>query len=613
MRNGTHKTTLILAFFLGLTLMTYGQAEEEKVSFSASGGFYETSFSLSLECLSSLHHVRYTTNGTTPDASSRLYEQPLWLDSSLYSHSNIYTILTSPEDLFYLPDSVQHCIVIRAAVFDENDSCVSKTFTNSYMIKSLGCDSHGLPVVSLCADSLDLFDNETGIFVPGIHYDPLDPNWTGNYYQEGREWERPINIEFYEQDNTGINQQAGIRTHGGNGRRFQQKCVKMYAREEYGKKRFTHKFFETIPQNSFKHLVLKPFCASWNQTGVIDYLSNIYASTLDLETLASRPVVLYLNGEYWGIYYIHERPDERYLEDHYDVDINHVNLVSGWNPILDHGTLEYFNSFYQWMENADLSNPDSYAYAETRMDIGNFIDYQIFEIFMENTDWPANNMRMWQVDDNPWRWIFYDGDACMQWLTYTAFENAIYVGDALWPSSTKSTLFFRKLLENEEFKSRFTSRFLDLLNTSFNYSVLGPFFDEIREQLEPEVPLQSERFGFPTNFEAWNEDMVRTKWFIMRRADDIIEPLNVFLNLPDLIQTSFQCYPNPTSDEIHINIAADTFGINEISIYDITGRKVFVAPCLFTEGNNEITIHPQLKAGIYLLHMGDYSQKIVRY
>ena len=156
MRNGTHKTTLILAFFLGLTLMTYGQAEEEKVSFSASGGFYETSFSLSLECLSSLHHVRYTTNGTTPDASSRLYEQPLWLDSSLYSHSNIYTILTSPEDLFYLPDSVQHCIVIRAAVFDENDSCVSKTFTNSYMIKSLGCDSHGLPVVSLCADSLDL-------------------------------------------------------------------------------------------------------------------------------------------------------------------------------------------------------------------------------------------------------------------------------------------------------------------------------------------------------------------------------------------------------------------------------------------------------------------------
>ena len=387
----------------------------------------------------------------------------------------------------------------------------------------------------------------------------------------------------------------------------------MYAREEYGKKRFTHKFFETIPQNSFKHLVLKPFCASWNQTGVIDYLSNIYASTLDLETLASRPVVLYLNGEYWGIYYIHERPDERYLEDHYDVDINHVNLVSGWNPILDHGTLEYFNSFYQWMENADLSNPDSYAYAETRMDIGNFIDYQIFEIFMENTDWPANNMRMWQVDDNPWRWIFYDGDACMQWLTYTAFENAIYVGDALWPSSTKSTLFFRKLLENEEFKSRFTSRFLDLLNTSFNYSVLGPFFDEIREQLEPEVPLQSERFGFPTNFEAWNEDMVRTKWFIMRRADDIIEPLNVFLNLPDLIQTSFQCYPNPTSDEIHINIAADTFGINEISIYDITGRKVFVAPCLFTEGNNEITIHPQLKAGIYLLHMGDYSQKIVRY
>ena len=212
-------------------------------------------------------------------------------------------------------------------MFDENEECISEVTTQSYFIRALGCDTHGLPVMSLCADSLDLFDQEYGIFVPGVHFDPSNPNWTGNYYMTGEAWERTINVEFYEQNNTGINQQAGLRTHGGNGRRFPQKCMKLYAREAYGKKRFEHRFFDNLPLNSFKHLVLKPFAASWNDTGVNDHISNQIAAQLNVESLASRPVVLYLNGEYWGIYYIHERPDERYLEDHFDVDITKVNLL----------------------------------------------------------------------------------------------------------------------------------------------------------------------------------------------------------------------------------------------------------------------------------------------
>ena len=116
---------------------------------------------MSLDCQSDLHHVRYTTNGTSPSATSFLYEHPLWLDESLYSHSDIYTILTSPPDKFYLPDSVLHCIVIRAAVFDENDSCVSATATQSYLIRDLDNIDTQLAMMSICADSLDLFDYET--------------------------------------------------------------------------------------------------------------------------------------------------------------------------------------------------------------------------------------------------------------------------------------------------------------------------------------------------------------------------------------------------------------------------------------------------------------------
>ena len=373
----------ILLVFLAVVS---AKAQTDMVVFSAPGGFYEESFALQLFNVNTSNHIRYTTNGNRPDANSPLYSDSLYLDESLYSTSDIYTIVNCPETEFYLPDSVQRCIVIRAAVFDGNDSCVSAVKTNSYFIRALGCDTHGLPAVSLCADSLDLFDYQRGIFVPGAWFDPLNPNWTGNYYQEGRDWERLMNIEFYELDNSGINQQAGLRTHGGNGRRFQQKCVKIYAREEYGKKRFKHKFFENIPLNSFKHLVLKPFEASWGFSGVNDHICNQIAAQLNVEALASRPVLLFLNGEYWGVYYIHERPDERYLEDHLDVDIDNVNLISGWNPIIDHGTPIHFNEFYRWMETADLSDNEAFAYAETKMDMNNFIDYQIFELFINNED-----------------------------------------------------------------------------------------------------------------------------------------------------------------------------------------------------------------------------------
>jgi hypothetical protein len=388
----------------------------------------------------------------------------------------------------------------------------------------------------------------------------------------------------------------------------------MYAREEYGKKRFKHKFFETIPLNNFKHLILKPFFASWNESGVNDHICNQIASQLDLEALASRPVVLYLNGEYWGIYYIHERPDERYLEDHFDVDIEHVNIINAWNPFVACGTDENFLELFHWMEDADLTDPEAYAYAKTKMDIDNFVDYQIFELFAENTDWPANNMRCWQENDGKWRWIFFDGDACLRWITYFAFENAVCEGNEIWPSNWRATLFFRRLLENEEFKEQFNHRFHELLGTAFSYSTTKPIFDNAKAAIINEVQFQSDRFGFPTSVDTWNEAMGRVNWFLMKRSENMEEHLQeLLINLPEIQEVGLACYPNPFSGDLHLLYDADVVEVNEIAIYDLTGRKVFAMPCQHTEGTNEITLHPRLSAGVYVLKVGNLVQRIVKY
>ena len=345
---------------LGLFSFALGaMAQADKVEFSKQGGFYEESFSITLTC-DNRHHIRYTTNGDTPTATSALYSDSLFLDESLYSKSNIYTIHNCIPFYYHHVSDVERAIVIRAAAFDENDSCVSPVVTNTYFISALGCDLHGLPVLSIATDSLSLFDYETGIFIPGASYDPADSLQTGNYINTGREWERPINVEFYEPDNQGINQQCGMRIHGGASRLFQQKGLRLYAREEYGKKRFTHRFFPDSPIIKYKRLSLHPFrCSNWLQTGGQDYLGHRVASHLDVDALSVRQTVVFINGEYWGIYTLEESPDQRYLEDHYDVDLDQVNILKFWG-VPQYGDPSDCQAFRRWIEQADLTQITSF-------------------------------------------------------------------------------------------------------------------------------------------------------------------------------------------------------------------------------------------------------------
>lgn len=624
------KNILQIVVFAGLLfgLSPTAIGQTEKVIFSASGGFYETSFSLSLECLSELHHVRYTTNGATPDATSKLYEQPIWLDKSLYSHSNIYTILTSPTDLFYLPDSIQHCIVIRAAVFDENDSCVSKTATNSYFIKALGCDSHGLSVISLCADSLDLFDYERGIMVPGVFFDSLNPMSTGNYYQRGREWERVVNVEYHDYaDNSGINQVCGLRTHGNRARHQPQKGLKIYARQEYGKKRFTYPFFETSPFNSFKHLVIKPYSTLYPFTGIQDYICSQAAIDMGLEAGLSRPVVLYINGEYWGIYFLQEKMDERYLEDHFGIDIEHCQIVSNWNGWADYGgTLdEYgnnieFANMMDWLETAELSNEYDYQHLCELIDVDNFMDYIILETFIANDDWPANNMRCWKMDNGRWRWMFYDGDAALNNYSLDPFGNAIpldvfgnatYIGEYNWPSSTRATLLFRKCLENHAFVKNFESRMSQWCHDALAFENMGHHFQHIKYWIRPEIAMQSFRFGIPEHVGYWNWACTLTDDFLADRVETYSAEYVNYVRLDEHHDSAlFSIFPNPTKDLLFVQTMHGPFlpAETEYRITNPMGQTLLQGR--ITAEIQQINI-AKLPAGMYFVTYAGETRKFV--
>ena len=592
--------------FIGIALLwAQGLLAQAEVAFSRPGGFYEESFSLSLSCAGG-HNIRYTVNGGTPTAEASLYTEPLLLDEACYSHSDIYTIVNSIPSVFYPVEDVKHAIVVRAAVFDEQEHRVGPVITQTYLIKSLGCNLHGLPVMSINADSLDLFDYETGIFVPGMYYDPADSTHTGNFHQTGREWERRINVEFYEPDNRGLNQQCGLRTHGGASRWFQQKGLKLYARDEYGKKRFNHKFFEHSSIASFKRLILHPFrCSNWLQTGAQEYLAQRVASRLDIDVLGVRQTALFVNGEYWGIYTLEESPDERYLEDHYDVELDEVNVIKWWE-VEQYGDITEWWDFYQWMRNeADMLVAADSARAFAQLDMSCFVDYMLFGTFSANLDWPQNNVMLWQAaNGEPFRFIFFDGDGCFTNVNYNALDNAIHQGG--------NSVIFKRLLTSDYFRQLMMDRFLELKETHLSYEAMKPFLEEYRVAVAAEIPDQARRFGFPWHQWRWAADMDTTDAFLRNRCQRFELDLMSFLSVDEQSEMlEFACYPNPSQGSFTLQFTANGNAMMPFEVIDVVGRKVISGSKQVREGVNAFNIETNLPAGLYLVRMGGSVRRIV--
>ena len=582
------------------------KAQNDTVLFSVKGGFYEQVFPLELHNTNPQYYIRYTTNGNQPTAQSPAYDRPLVLNSAMYSKSNIYTIVNTIPSAFYLPNDVQRAIVVRAAVFDQNGNCVSRVVTNSYFIRSLGSDFHGLPVLSIAVDSLSLFDYETGIFIPGVNYNPVDSTTTGNYWKKGIEWERPINFEFYEPDNNGINQICGLRTHGGASRRFQQKGMKLYAREEYGKKHFLFRFFKDSPIVKFKHLNLHAFrCSNWLQMGGTEYMAQKVAANLNFDAMAVRQVVVFINGEYWGIYTMEEAPDEHYLNDHYNADLDSVTIIKYWG-VPNYGDPTEWRSYLIRMRDADLTQREDSAFAYSHTDVPGFIDYMLMETFTANLDWPGNNVKISQIaPGEPFRWLFYDGDGCFSRVEFQALDHLL--------NFDVCNIVLSRFLENKSFRFDFCKRYLELSHTYFSYDYMKSILEQYRQLVEGEVEAQYNRFHFPWSVNRWYTDMEKADDFLRQRRQYFDEEMRDYLDIEEYASVMVSCYPSPFSEEIHISMEAEQYGSDEIAIYDVLGRRVFEQSCQFIKGENHFVIKPNLPSGLYLLKVDSYSQRIVKY
>jgi len=476
--------------------------------FSNQEGFYTTPFSLIINSLLA-DTIYYTLNGDIPTENSNIFTDSIFIEDRNSQPNIISEIPTTPEQnlISYKAwespsETIDKATILRCASYS-NGLRTSKIYTKTFFVDSEIIDKYTIPIISLITEEENLFNPDSGIFVPGINFDSNNPEWSGNYFMRGDNWERNIHIEYFENNgNLGFSQDAGIRIQGGKTRQASQKSLRLYARDEYGKKDFDYKLLPQKQINKYKRFILRTSMGAWGgQTIIKDALAQNISSSLNLDYQDFQPVIVYINGEYWGIHTIRDRIDERYIEYTHNIDKDSVEFKE-W------GNIAYEN-LIEFIENNSLEYSSNYEYVKTQIDIDNYIDYTIAELFFANYDWPANNMKLWRkIPEGKWRWVLYDLDAGFGNENYNMFIHSTKNDSSVtWPNSPSSTFLFRNLLKNETFQSLFISRYANILNNDFDNAIMTNKLDTIKELYSPEITKHIGRWNYPNSFESWEEDI----------------------------------------------------------------------------------------------------------
>jgi hypothetical protein len=451
--------------------------------FSNTGGFYNTPFSLTLSTLNPGAEIHYTINGSEPKINSLLYTAPISIDTTT---------------------------IIRAIAF-ETGHLPSGIVTQTYIFANRQFD---LPVYSLSTDSINLWDNTMGMYVDGTN-----GNWgycsdaPKNYNQD---WERPVNLELFDINGVQrLNQYTGFKIAGNCSRSLPQKSFSIFPRNLYGKGKLKYKFFDDKNISEFDRIFLRNTGNDWYYAFMRDGLFNtLVEKQMDIDYNAYKPSVVYLNGNYWGMLNTREKIDEKYVVANYGLAEDQFDMLENEQSVIN-GKADNFASLINFVSTNNLSLNANYEIVKSMMDITEYINYMIIEIYVGNTDWPGNNLRYWRskLEEGKWRWILQDLDFGFSLydrnISHNTLDFALEPNGPGWPNPPWSTLLFRKLVTNADFKNEFARRFSDYLNTVFEPNRVIHIIDSLQNNISYEMYYHNQKWNGTGNWSS-NLDFMRS-------------------------------------------------------------------------------------------------------
>lgn len=431
--------------------------------------------------------IRYTLDGSFPTPASPLYTGPI---------------------------NINNTTVLTAAAFSADADYLRSFY--QYSTYFFGADEHALPVVS-------------------IHGDQVQQLLEGNQALE------PLTaMEIFDVSGQRISKNFGdTNEHGNDSNAYGQRGFDWIDRDKMGYSDATHlELFSESDRDAFKRLIFKagandnyPFSGGAHVRDA--YLHDLsMVGDLELDERTTEFCIVYVNGNYWGVYDYREKADDwRYTEYYYDQGEFDIDYIKTWG-----GTWEEYGSIADWdaLENFimtnDMTDQTNYEYVKTELEVMSLIDYFAINTWAVCSDWLNWNTAWWKGnnefgDAQKWRYVLWDMDASFgHYINYTGIPNTNPDADPCFgeqlndPGGQGHTSIVSALLNNEEFFNTWINRYAELRNTTFSCEFAVAHLDGMIGEIEPEMQRQINRWG--GTYAGWEAAVDELRNFILARCED---------------------------------------------------------------------------------------------
>ncbi|NLF44264.1 MAG: T9SS type A sorting domain-containing protein, partial [Bacteroidales bacterium] len=393
-------------------------------------------------------------------------------------------------------------------------------------------EDHTIPVVSIAANDV------TNLLNGNANLNPIG------------------SIEYFNHDGERTASSYGVYDkHGQDSWANPQRSIDFIARDEMGYKHaLIEKLLPLSDRNEFQRIILRA-CGDDNYPGIDSsaHMRDIWIQNLaekeglNLDVRKGTRIVMYANGQFWGVYSIREKVnDHDYMNYYYGQDRFNLQFLMFWGNLwAEYGgdrALNEWASFKNYMLSSNVNDPVVFENIKNQYDYTSLIDYIIINSFVVCSDWLNWNVGWWR-GLNPegghlkWGYILWDEDATFgHYINYTGIPGQIPTVPPCFPEflgpysdPEQHIEIFNKLRENPEVEQYYISRYLDLKNTVFVKEDLLVYFDSLRSVIDPEMARHSTRWG--GDYMQWRTNTNKVRNFIIARCDYLESGLMTCYNL----------------------------------------------------------------------------------
>ncbi|MBK7383603.1 MAG: CotH kinase family protein [Flavobacteriales bacterium] len=494
-----------------------------KPTMSQAAGYYGGAVSVALASTDPTATIRYTTNGFEPTAASTAYAGPI----------NIATTT-----------------VLRAKAFGATAGVPASFIeTNTYFVGV----THTIPILSCAGDQAEILLN-------GTQLEPI------------------ASMEYFGADGVQRDEVTGtMNEHGQDTWAYDQRGFDWVSRDQFGQNNGIHyPIFAMSDRDEFQRVIVKAAAGDNYEFGPDQpaHIRDAYVESLSqegnlkLDERTYEACVVYINGQYWGVYEIREKVDDADFTKYYygqgEYDVQFLKTWGGtWSEFGGAQAQTDWDALRAYIMGNNMGDPTAFAYVDGELSWKSLIDYFCLNSYVVCADWLNWNTGWWRGmdpsgDHKKWGYILWDEDATFgHYTNFTGIPDQspnadpCTVEDLPNPGGQGHTDILEKLInENPMVHDYYVNRYIDLGNTVFSCDFMIPYLDGLIATITPEMTGQVTRWG--GTVADWQNNVQVMKNFIEARCVTIQQGLVDCYNLNGPYDVVFNVDP-PLSGEIQVN------------------------------------------------------------